>query len=88
MGLNGCEILIIIMAYKQTVIEIEELAYSFAKLGSRNIKLATEEMKKLGNVIIERPFIEKQLIERPFIDREEKFRKLQQKLAVRHFKRK
>lgn len=78
MGLNGCEILIIIMAYKQTGIEIEELAYSFAKLGSRHIKLATEEMKKLCNVIIERPFI----------DREEKFRKHQQKLAVKHFKRK
>ena len=86
MGLNGCDILIIIIAYKRTGIEIVELAYAFAKLGSQHLKSATEEMKKLGNVIIERPFIDIQFGEKPLIVSDEKFRKHQQKLAVRHFK--
>lgn len=100
MGLNGCEILIIIMLHKQSGLGIIELAFAFEKLRPRYRSVTSEELDNLGKVafavpiktepIIEFPF---GLSERPLIrmssrEREERIRKHQHKLAVRHFKRK
>lgn len=100
MGLNGCEILIIIILHKQSGLGIIELASAFEKLSPRYRSITSEELNMLGKVplafpinvepIIEFPFgfSERPLIRMSSSEREERIRKHQQKLAVRHFKRK
>lgn len=100
MGLNGCEILIIIMLHKQSGLGIIELAFAFEKISPRYRSVTLEELDKLGKVSMPIPikvepinefplgFSERPLIRMSSREREERIRKHQQKLAVRHIKRK
>lgn len=100
MGLNGCEILIIIMLHKQSGLGIIELAFAFEKISPRYRSVTSEELDMLRKVplaipikvepIIEFPFgfSERPLIRMSSREREERIRKHQQKLVVRHFKKK
>lgn len=100
MGLNGCDILIIIMLHKQSGLGIIELAFAFEKISHRCRPVTSEELDMLATVPLAFPIKVEPIIEfsigfseRPLIrmssrEREERIRKHQQKLAVRHFKRK